>query len=69
VETWRGELNSPNIAARAAAWNGKTFQPGDQVVLCGNQAKDGAHVLRLEKVVRPTAPNLFPKSTNDVSRF
>lgn len=69
VETWRGELNSPNIVARAAGWNGKTLKPGDEVVLIGNQAKDGANVLHVEKVSRPDGTELFPKGGNDVSRF
>lgn len=69
VETWRGELNSPNIVARAAGWNGKTLKVGDELVLIGNQAKDGATVLRLEKVLRPDGTELFPKGGNDVSRF
>jgi hypothetical protein len=68
-ETWRGELNSPNIVARAAGWNGKTLKPGDNVVLIGNQAKDGTNVLHLEKVLRPDGTELFPKGGNDVSRF
>ena len=69
VQTWRGELNSPNIVARTAGWNGKTLKPGDEVVLLCNQAKDGANVLHLEKVLRPDGTELFPKGGNDVSRF
>lgn len=68
-ETWRGELNSPNIVARAAGWNGKTLKAGDEVVLTGNQAKDGANVLHVEKVSRSDGTELFPKGGNDVSRF
>ncbi|HZP34482.1 MAG TPA: DUF6152 family protein [Candidatus Acidoferrales bacterium] len=69
VETWRGELNSPNIVARAAGWNGKTLKPGDELTLIGNQAKDGANILHLEKVLRLDGAELFPKGGNDVSRF
>ena len=69
VESWRGELNSPNIVARAAGWNGKTLKPGDELVLIGNRAKDGANVLRLEKVLRGDGTELFPKGGNDVTRF
>jgi hypothetical protein len=69
VENWRGELNSPNIVARAAGWNGKTLKPADEVVLIGNRAKDGANVLRLEKVLRQDGTELFPKGGNDVTRF
>jgi hypothetical protein len=69
LEKWRGELNSPNIVARAGGWNGKTLKPGDEVVLVGNRAKDGANVLHLERVLRPDGTELFPKSGNDVTRF
>lgn len=69
IEKWRGELNSPNIVARAGGWNGKTLKPGDEVVLVGNRAKDGANVLHLEKVLRSDGAELFPKAGNDVTRF
>jgi Family of unknown function (DUF6152) len=69
VEKWRGELNSPNIVARVVGWNSKTFKPGDEVVLVGNRAKDGANVLRLEKVLQPDGTELYPKGGNGVTRF
>jgi hypothetical protein len=69
AETWRGELDSPNIVARAAGWNGKTLKTGDEVALIGNQAKDGANALHIEKVSRPDGAELFPKGGNDVSSF
>jgi len=69
AEKWRGELNSPNIVARVVGWNSKTFKPGDEVVLVGNRAKDGANVLRLEKLLGPDGTELYPKGGNGVSRF
>jgi hypothetical protein len=69
VEKWRGELNSPNIVARVVGWNSKTFKPGDELVLVGNQTKDGTNVLRLEKILQPDGTELYPKGGNGVSRF
>jgi len=69
VEKWRGELNSPNIVARVVGWNSKTLKPGDELVLVGNRAKDGANVLRLEKILQPDGTELYPKGGNGVSRF
>jgi hypothetical protein len=69
TEKWRSELNSPNIVARVTGWNRKTFKPGDELVLVGNPAKDGAKVLRLEKVLQPDGTELYPKGGNGVTRF
>jgi hypothetical protein len=69
VEKWHGELNSPNLVARIAGWNGKTFKPGDEVVLVGYRAKNGLNVLRLEKVLRPDGTELYPKGGNGVTTF
>jgi hypothetical protein len=69
AEKWRGELNSPNIVARVVGWNSKTFKPGDELVLVGNQTKDGTSVLRLEKILQPDGTELYPKGGNGVSRF
>src|SRR5579863_9131666 len=68
VEKWRGELNSPNIVARVVGWNSKTFKPGDEVVLVGNRAKDGANVLRREKLLGPDGTELYREGGNGVSR-
>src|SRR6202045_3293239 len=35
-EKWRGELNSPNMGARAVRWNSNTCKPGDKLLLAGN---------------------------------
>ena len=69
VEKWHGELNSPNLVARIAGWNGKTFKPGDEIVLIGARAKNGLNVLRVDKVLRPDGTELFPKGGNGVSTF
>jgi hypothetical protein len=68
VEKWTGEMNSPNIVARISGWNGKTFKPGDELVLEGNRAKNGLTVLRVDKVSRPDGTELYPKGSG-ITRF
>jgi Family of unknown function (DUF6152) len=69
VEKWHGELNSPNLVARMAGWNGKTLKPGDEIIITGYRAKNGLNVLRLEKVSRADGTELFPKGGNGVTTF
>ena len=69
AEKWHGELNSPNLVARMAGWNGKTLKPGDEIVLIGYRAKNGLNVLRLEKVLLANGTEIFPKSGNGVTTF
>jgi hypothetical protein len=69
VENWQGELNSPNILARAAGWNRNTLKPRDEVVLVGYRSKNGLRVLRLEKVSLSDGTELFPKGGNGVERY
>ena len=57
---WSGELTSPNRLARGrprqdrdgVAWSRDILQPGDEVVLMGNPARNGAPSLRLLRVVK-----------------
>jgi hypothetical protein len=69
IEKWHGELNSPNLVARMAGWNGKTLKPGDEIVITGYRAKNGLNVLRLEKVSLSNGTELFPKNGNGVTVF
>jgi Family of unknown function (DUF6152) len=69
IEKWHGELNSPNLVARMAGWNGKTLKPGDEIVLVGYRAKNGLSVLRLEKVLLSNGTEIFPKNGNGVTVF
>ena len=69
VESWQGELNSPNILARASGWNRNTLKPLDEVILAGFRAKNGLKVLRLEKVSLADGTELFPKGGNGVERY
>jgi hypothetical protein len=60
VVEWSGELTSPNRLARGrptqtsegVAWSKTILQPGDEVTLMGNPARNGAPSLRLLKVVK-----------------
>jgi hypothetical protein len=69
IEKWHGELNSPNLVARMAGWNGKTLKPGDEIVITGYRAKNGLNVLRLEKVLLANGTEIFPKNGNGVTVF
>ena len=69
IENWQGELNSPNILARASGWNKNTLKPRDEVILVGYRSKNGLRVLRLEKVSLSDGTELFPKGGNGVERY
>jgi hypothetical protein len=69
VESWQGEMNSPNILSRAAGWRGNTLKPLDAVVLVGYRAKNGLKILRLEKVSLSDGTELFPRGGNGVERY
>jgi hypothetical protein len=69
VETWQGEMNSPNILSRASGWSRNTLKPLDEVILVGYQAKNGLKVLRLEKVSLSDGTEIFPKGGNGVERY
>jgi hypothetical protein len=69
VESWQGEMNSPNILSRASGWSRNTLKPLDEVVLVGYQAKNGLKVLRLEKVSLSDGTEIFPKGGNGVERY
>ncbi len=56
VVEWSGELTSPNRLARmergsTAAWSKDILQPGDEITLSGNPARNGAPSLRLRTVI------------------
>jgi len=55
VVEWSGELTSPNRLARsersAVKWSKDMFQPGDDITLIGNPARNGAPSLRLREVL------------------
>src|SRR5260370_2682463 len=69
IEKWHGELNSPNLVARMAGWNGTTLKPGDEIVITRDRAKNGLNVLRLEKVLLANGAEKLPKNGNGVTVF
>ena len=52
---WSGELTSPNRLARnergTIRWHKDILQPGDDITLIGNPARNGAPSLRLREVL------------------
>src|SRR5579864_147377 len=50
AEQWLIEADSPNNLARAG-WTRDSLKPGDVVTIVGNRLKDGAKVMRLQKVI------------------
>ena len=55
VVEWSGELTSPNRLARSerntVRWHKDMFQPGDDITLIGDPARNGAPSLRLREVL------------------
>jgi len=50
VEHWEAEATSPNHLSRAG-WNRHTLKSGDEITISGNRAKNGATVMRFQKLV------------------
>jgi Family of unknown function (DUF6152) len=49
VETWKGELTSPNRLTRAG-WTKSTLKPGDQLSMTGGPSKSGATTMWISKL-------------------
>jgi Family of unknown function (DUF6152) len=60
VEQWLVEADSPNNLARAG-WKKDSINPGDQVTVIGNRAKDGSKLMRLQKIVFQDGRELKPR--------
>lgn len=50
VEHWQAEATSPNHLVRSG-WTKNTVKPGDEITISGFRAKNGAPVLRFQKMV------------------
>lgn len=48
VQHWIAELNSNNHLSRLPGWNRNTLKPGDEVILAGHRAKNGALVMDMQ---------------------
>lgn len=49
VVKWMGEFTNPGTLHRRG-WTKEMFKPGDEITLIGDRAKNGAAVLRVQKV-------------------
>ena len=50
VEHWQAELTAPNKLARGG-WTQRTLQPGDEVRISGQVARNGGHSIRIRELV------------------
>jgi len=57
VEHWAAEATSPNHLSRAG-WTRHTIKPGDEITISGYRAKNGATVMRFEKMVLPSGEEI-----------
>ena len=64
AEQWLIEADSPNNLGRAG-WNKDSLKPGDQVTVVGNRLKDGAKVMRLQKVIFADGKELKPREGDE----
>jgi len=51
VQVWKAETNSPSILERRG-WKKDSIKPGEEIVIEGWRARDGANYMRMRKVTR-----------------
>jgi hypothetical protein len=51
IEKWSCEARSPGMLVRVGGWDKNTLKPGDVITAVGFQARNGAKILRLKKIV------------------
>jgi hypothetical protein len=51
IEVWKAETNSPSILERRG-WKKDSLKVGDEIILEGWRARDGANYMRMRKVTR-----------------
>jgi hypothetical protein len=51
IQKWTCEARSPAMLVRNGNWDKSTLKPGDTITAIGFQAKNGAPILRLKKIV------------------
>ncbi len=51
MQEWKAETNSPSILERRG-WKKDSIKPGDEIVVEGWRARDGANYMRMRKVTR-----------------
>jgi len=57
IEKWQGALTAPSKLSRAG-WNKRTLQPGDQVKVTGNPARNGSNSIWIRTLVGPKGESL-----------
>jgi hypothetical protein len=50
IEKWSCEARSPGMLVRVGGWDKTTLKPGDVITVFGYRAKNGATVMRLQKL-------------------
>ena len=51
IQEWKAETNSPSILERRG-WKKDSIKPGEEIVIEGWRARDGAKYMRMRKVTR-----------------
>lgn len=57
MEHWQAEATSPNHLVRAG-WTRDILKPGDQITISGWRAKNGAAIMRFQKMVLPNGQEI-----------
>lgn len=57
VEHWQAEATSPNHLVRAG-WTRDIVKPGDQITISGWRAKNGATIMRFQKMTLPSGQEI-----------
>ena len=57
IEHWQAELTAPNKLARGG-WTQRTLQPGDQIRISGQIARNGGHSIRIRELVTASGESL-----------
>jgi DNA/RNA endonuclease YhcR with UshA esterase domain len=50
IEKWACEARSPGMLVRVGGWDKNTLKPGDVITVSGYRAKNGATLMRLQKL-------------------
>jgi hypothetical protein len=53
IEKWNCEMRSPTMLVRAGGWEKNTLKVGDVITVYGYRGKNGALVMRLQKLTLP----------------
>ena len=59
LQHWQGEVTAPNRLARAG-WTKTTLQPGDQVKISGDRARNGGNAVRISELILADGTSMAP---------